>query len=317
MGIFLDMAIGEIMDKLKEKGMYKNSVIAMSADNGPQILQLCGNPGGHIVAGSAYPFRGGKYTLFQGGVKTLGLISGGAIDPKFKGMKSPKIIAAVDWLPTLLHFTSFYDANNEQTLPLNDNMDGIDLYDEIFDVEQKQNLKEKETTTMSMSKHRKYLILSMEYENDKYLNTGIIYKNHKLLINNNLTWFDGNSCNVRSVNPRSKDSEFTTMIINDGKNVPDLMLFDLERDPNEFNDLLNGEGSKNQILNDDQSEIKKLVVAMHKMLNFERKNKIPDIKTQSFEEYNDDVLVDSHLMDGVHRPFQSEEEAEFPPEYNY
>merc|ERR1712228_885394 len=46
--VYLDMAIGEIVNGLKANGMYENSVIAMTGDNGPQILDLCGNPGQHI-----------------------------------------------------------------------------------------------------------------------------------------------------------------------------------------------------------------------------------------------------------------------------
>merc|ERR1712130_305537 len=121
-------------------------------------------------------------------------------------------------------------------------MDGIDLYDEIFDDMNDKNV-------MKMSEKRKYLILSMEYDkNDKYINTGIIFKNHKLLINNQLSFMDGASCNIRSANPRSGDVEFASTVIDDGHNMPDLMLFDLETDPNEYNDLLNGNGSDDEIL---------------------------------------------------------------------
>merc|ERR1712174_146209 len=116
------------------------------------------------------------------------------------------------------------------------------------------------------------------------------------------TFFDDESCNVRSANPDSMDPEFASTVIDDGRNIPDLMLFDLENDENEYNDLLNGEGSGNKIF------------------NHERKNKITDIKTQGFEyfyEPNNNIPVDTHLIDGVHKPWQSEDEPEFPTGYNY
>merc|ERR1712157_565198 len=100
--VYLDIAIGRILDSLKTNGMYENSVIGMMGDNGPQILDLCGNPGHHIGAGSAYPLRGGKYTLFQGGINTMALIAGGVINEQFKAHKSSVVMATVDWLPTLL-----------------------------------------------------------------------------------------------------------------------------------------------------------------------------------------------------------------------
>ena len=310
--IYLDMAIGQIVDALKANGMYENSVIAMSGDNGPQILDLCGNPGHHIGAGSAFPLRGGKYTLFQGGVNTMAYVSGGVIGDRFKGQKSDGIMSAADWLPTLLHFTSFY----EKGRTLSNEMDGIDLYDEIFSDLDDEN-------GMRMSKKRKYLILSMEYEDGKYINTGIIYKNHKLLINNRLSFMDGASCNIRSANPQSDDSDFASTIIDDGHNVPDLMLFDLASDPHEFNDLLNGNGSDDEIMKDGKSEIAKIIKAMLKILNHERKHNVPEIRTQSFEhqvvieEDRMPIPMDDFVVDGIHKPFQSENEGEFPEGYTY
>eukprot|EP01084_Bolivina_argentea_P166832 289622_1 len=301
---YLDLAVGQVIDTLKSNGMYENSVIGMLSDNGPQVLDLCGNPGQHVAAGSAYPLRGGKYTLFQGGVQTLAFISGGMVPTQSKGMQSNLMMSAVDWLPTWLHFTDFYE---DRSLDI----DGIDVFDEIF-------ADATAPSSMRMSKGRKYIILSMEYEHDKYINTAIIHNNHKLLINNKLDFFDGKSCNVRSANPFSEDAGFASTIIDDGRNVPDLMLFDLANDPNEYNDLLNGEGTANPIIqgNEDHS-IKSLVVYMIKILDFERRHKVSEMRTQSFESFEDinpgiPIPLDTHLMDGVHRPFQSEDEDEFP-----
>lgn len=180
--LYLDVAIGEILQKLKDTGLYHNTLIAMTGDNGPQLLDLCGTPGQHIAAGSAYPYRGGKYTLFQGGVQTPAFISGALIDDQYKGKKSNQLISSVDWMPTLLHFTSFYSDDNVLD---EDNVDGIDLYNDIFI----DNIDDKNTNGITMSEKRKYLVLSMEYQDKKYINTGIIYNNYKLLINNDMNFF--------------------------------------------------------------------------------------------------------------------------------
>eukprot|EP00486_Rosalina_sp_Unknown_P013732 CAMPEP_0201592822 /NCGR_PEP_ID=MMETSP0190_2-20130828/190608_1 /ASSEMBLY_ACC=CAM_ASM_000263 /TAXON_ID=37353 /ORGANISM="Rosalina sp." /LENGTH=476 /DNA_ID=CAMNT_0048051759 /DNA_START=546 /DNA_END=1976 /DNA_ORIENTATION=+ len=312
--MYLDIAIGEITTKLKDTGLYDNTIIAMTGDNGPQVLDLCGTPGHHVGAGSAYPYRGGKYTLFQGGVQTPAFISGGAINDKYHGTKSNLLISAVDWMPTLLHFTTFYDSGNK--LNRND-VDGLDLYQDIFD---SHTTNSNANAFMTMSDKRKHLILSMEYENEKYINTGIIYKNYKLLINNKLTFFDGGSCNVRSASPDATDIAFASTILDDGKTVPDLMLFNLETDPNEYNDILNGGGSSNDIFQDDDNEIKKLIISMIKILNHERIAKVPDMKTQSFETFyppHPNTPIDTHIIDGIHKPYQSEDEDEFPEGYNY
>ena len=180
--LYLDMAIGAITTKLQDVGLFEKSVIALSGDNGPQLLNLCGNPGRHVAAGSAYPYRGGKYTLFQGGVQTPAFIAGGAIESKFKGAATTHVFSAVDWVPTLLHFTSFYEDGNSLDTEL---VDGIDLYDEIFGSDSADGHGE----AVYMGKHRRSLVLSMEYENEQYINTAIIYKKHKLMVNNKLTFF--------------------------------------------------------------------------------------------------------------------------------
>jgi len=319
---YLDMAIGAVMSKLREKGLYDNSVVALAADNGPQLLNYCNTPGQHIAAGSAYPYRGGKYTLFQGGVQTPAFLTGGVIDEQYRGMKSNQVIHAVDWLPTLLHFTTFYDEGYELNV---EDTDGVDLFDDILlHTMQSGTTKEasSSSSSMTMSEQRDYLILSMEYENEQYVRTGIIYKQHKLLINNELSFADGQSCDARSPKPDASDVSFESVPVRDvdGEDDPDMMLFDIAGDANEQVDILNGEGSKHAIFDDDSNEYKQLIVAMIKLLNYERLRKVPDIKTQSFEVSvapDVNIPVDTHNIDGAHKPFQTEDEQEFPDGYHY
>merc|ERR1711972_382520 len=150
---------------------------------------------------------------------------------KFKGTSTRHVFSAVDWVPTLLHFTTFYEDGNVLDRDL---VDGYDLYDEIFGSDSGEGHDE----AVYMGKHRKFLILSMEYEDEKYINTAVIYKKHKLMVNNKLTFFPtkdskiGSTCNVRSADPLNTHT-FDSEIIDNGQNVPDLMLFDLESDPYE------------------------------------------------------------------------------------
>ena len=123
---FLDVAIGRIVAVLKQKGMYDEAVVALTGDNGPQALDLCGDPGRHVGAGSSFPYRGGKYTLFQGGVQTPAFISGGAVDDRYKGTRSAHVVHAVDWMPTLLGFTHFDVDTLDDSL-----VDGHDMWHEI------------------------------------------------------------------------------------------------------------------------------------------------------------------------------------------
>ena len=52
-----DNVTGVVVDQLKKKGMWDNTIMVVSADNG---AELC--------AGSNYPLKGCKKTFYEGGV---------------------------------------------------------------------------------------------------------------------------------------------------------------------------------------------------------------------------------------------------------
>ena len=56
----LDWSVGEIMKTLQENGLYENTLVIFTSDNGPWL-----NFGNH--AGSAFPLREGKGTMWEGG----------------------------------------------------------------------------------------------------------------------------------------------------------------------------------------------------------------------------------------------------------
>jgi arylsulfatase A-like enzyme len=66
-----DWSVGEIMNKVEELGISKNTIIIVTSDNGPVVddgykdmaVELLN---GHTPAG---PLRGGKYSLFDGGTR--------------------------------------------------------------------------------------------------------------------------------------------------------------------------------------------------------------------------------------------------------
>lgn len=83
----MDYMVGVIMDALEERGLTENTLVIFSSDNGPvlddgyddQAWELLGD---HKPAG---PFRGGKYSIFEGGnrMPTItywpGVVEGGQI----------------------------------------------------------------------------------------------------------------------------------------------------------------------------------------------------------------------------------------------
>lgn len=89
----LDQSVGHIMEFLSQAGMLENTIIVYSSDNG-------GIPyGDHASRGYNWPLRGGKLTLWEGGVRVPGFIWSSLLK------KSPRIsdqmMHLVDWLPTL------------------------------------------------------------------------------------------------------------------------------------------------------------------------------------------------------------------------
>jgi arylsulfatase len=88
----LDWIVGEILQKLDDKGIADNTIVMFTSDNGAEIFSW--------PDGGNHPFRGEKGTAFEGGFRVPMVARWpGVIEP---GSIVNEIIAAEDWLPTLL-----------------------------------------------------------------------------------------------------------------------------------------------------------------------------------------------------------------------
>ena len=86
----VDAGLGHLLDILTAAGTLHNTVIAFSSDNG-----------GVPYAGALnYPWRGGKATVWEGGVRSPGFLHwpAGGLKPR----RHPGLVHVSDWLPTLL-----------------------------------------------------------------------------------------------------------------------------------------------------------------------------------------------------------------------
>jgi len=109
----MDEAIGRILAAIDETGIRENTLIIFASDNG-------GEEPGKITNNS--PLRGGKYTLYEGGVRVCAAAAWpGHIKP---GITISEPIHMVDWYPTLLKLAG---ASLDQKLPL----DGLDIWPTI------------------------------------------------------------------------------------------------------------------------------------------------------------------------------------------
>ncbi len=92
----VDWSVGEILAALEDNGLDDNTLVIYTSDNGPWL-----NFGNH--AGSAGPFREGKGTAWEGGVRVPGIMKWpGKIAP---GRTTEAMATTMDILPTIARIT--------------------------------------------------------------------------------------------------------------------------------------------------------------------------------------------------------------------
>ena len=109
-----DNVTGHVVQLLKMKGMWDNTLIVVSADNG-----------GAAHMASNYPLKGGKGTFFEGGVRALAFASGGLIPHSMKGMSTDGFIHIADWYTT---FCNLAGVDPQDSGPGKFPVDGLDVW---------------------------------------------------------------------------------------------------------------------------------------------------------------------------------------------
>jgi len=112
---FLDDQVGNVTQKFRDLGMWNDTLMVLSSDNGGCVLGFDGNcfqntPGDHgttcfngEAGGNNYPLRGGKYTGFEGGVRSNSFVSGGFLPESVCGTRLEEIIHISDWYATFCY----------------------------------------------------------------------------------------------------------------------------------------------------------------------------------------------------------------------
>lgn len=89
-----DEAVGKIINKLKDKGLYENTIILFSSDNGG----LIGKSKNKVTNNT--PLRTGKGDIYEGGVRIPTIIY--APQRNFNNKKVDEPIISMDYYPTLM-----------------------------------------------------------------------------------------------------------------------------------------------------------------------------------------------------------------------
>jgi arylsulfatase A-like enzyme len=88
----LDDNIGYVLKKLEDMGELDNTIVVFTTDNGTEVITF--------PDGGTTPFKGGKLTTWEGGMRAPCVIRWpGVIKP---GTVFKEIFASLDWLPTFV-----------------------------------------------------------------------------------------------------------------------------------------------------------------------------------------------------------------------
>ena len=90
----LDSRIGDLMRYLDEVGLREDTIIVFQSDHGHSTEERA-----HFGGGSSGPYRGAKFSLFEGGIRVPAIISWPGHLPE--GKTIDHFAHSCDWLPTL------------------------------------------------------------------------------------------------------------------------------------------------------------------------------------------------------------------------
>ena len=89
-----DTHIGVVVDALKAKGMWDDTLLVVSSDNGGPIYR------NGAAGANNHPHRGGKKSNFEGGVRVNAFVSGGFVPAAVRGTTTAALVGSEDWYKT-------------------------------------------------------------------------------------------------------------------------------------------------------------------------------------------------------------------------
>jgi len=113
----LDKMIGVLVEKLKTNNLWDTTIVMLTSDNGGAMFNSYSYTP-YIGMGNNFPYRGGKGSYFEGGLRVPMVISGGHLDDSYRNMKDDRLAHIVDISATIMDLAG---------VAIPDNFDGISL----------------------------------------------------------------------------------------------------------------------------------------------------------------------------------------------
>ncbi|XP_076039495.1 arylsulfatase B-like [Oratosquilla oratoria] len=151
MATAMDEAVGNIVRTLKETGLYENTLIVFSSDNGAPLDNK----------GSNYPLRGNKGSVWEGGTRSVSFIHSPLLGPNVPRVHGG-LFHVTDWYNTLLEAASSVREGDQESRQLPNN-DGVSQW---------KTLTENAPTT------RHWIVYNLDRENGSLIG-GIRYRQYK------------------------------------------------------------------------------------------------------------------------------------------
>lgn len=120
----MDDVVGNITGLLRAKGMWDNTLVLWSSDNGGAV---------HLQGGAnSYPLRGGYYNNWEGGIRVAAALGGGFLPRNRRGAVLEGFVHEADWYATFAHLagidpTDDAAAASQPPLPPIDSLNVWDL----------------------------------------------------------------------------------------------------------------------------------------------------------------------------------------------
>ncbi|XP_068732424.1 arylsulfatase B-like [Montipora capricornis] len=210
----LDEAVGNLTRMFQEAGLWDDTLVIFSTDNG-------GLPDS---GGYNWPLRGTKHTVWEGGARGTAFVYGNLL--KQTGVRSKELMHVTDWYPTLIKLAGgSFDPINPKPV------DGFDVW---------------ETISTGKSSPRKELVINIDSSEGASLRVGDM----KILLNvPNVTWYKPpeleKSFNIKHEHQKQSGADYSRERLNSGlltyqQSAPiQVALYNITADPNEHNDLSN------------------------------------------------------------------------------